>query len=65
MENMNEVYSKTEKEYRKIDKLTAKYRELAEIMKTLQYGSEEFNKLFAEYRETFKKVNGYFPHWAR
>ena len=60
-----EFFTRTEEEYTEEDNKRNEYRKLAEILKTLQYGSEEFNKLFTEYKRIFKAVNGYAPHWAR
>lgn len=62
---MTELFTRSEEEYTEEDNKREAYRKLAEILKTLQYGSEEFNKLFTEYRTMFKAVNGYNPHWAR
>jgi len=64
-----EIFSRTDAEYRKIDKLTAQYRELFKVLKALeeigQYGTEKWTETFTKYAETFKKVNGYRPHWVR
>lgn len=69
MMNNEEIFSKTDDEYTKIDKATAKARKLFNELTALQelgkYGSEVWNKTFAEYRVVFKKANGYAPHWAR
>lgn len=62
---MTELFTRTEAEYTEEDNKREAYRKLAEILKTLAYGSEEFNKLFTEYKRIFKTVNGYNPHWAR
>ena len=59
----------TDKEYAKMDKLLKKTRELFDTLKALDevgaYGSEKWADTFAKYAETFKKVHGYRPHWAR
>lgn len=64
-----EIFTKTDKEYAKIDKLTKLYRELFDTLKSMEsiglYGTEKWSETFKKYRETFKKVNGYYPHWAR
>lgn len=60
-----ELFTRTEEQYSEEDNKREAYRKVADILKTLQYGSEEFTKLFAEYRKMFKEVNGYNPHWAR
>ena len=62
---MEELFTRTEEEYTEEDNKRNEYRKLAEILKTLQYGSEEFNKRFTEYKQIFKAVHGYAPHWAR
>ena len=64
-----EIFIKTDKEYAKLDKLTKLYRELYDTLKAMEaigeYGTEKWAETFAKYAETFKKVNGYRPHWAR
>ena len=66
--NNEEIYSRTEAEYREIDKKTAEYRHLFSELKALEevgkYGSEVWMETFRKYAETFKSVNGYRPHWA-
>lgn len=69
MNHDEEIFSKTEAEYRKIDKLLKLTRELFATLKAMeevgQYGTEKWAETFGKYREAFKKANGYFPHWAR
>lgn len=64
-----EMFTKTDKEYAKIDKLTTLYRELHATLKAMEeigeYGTEKWSEVFNKYADTFKKVNGYRPHWAR
>ena len=63
------IFSKTEKEYKTIDKALAESRKLFATLKDLesigQYGTEKWSELFAKYKVAFKKANGYNPHWAR
>lgn len=70
MTNLNEeLFTKSDKEYAKLDKLTKLYRELFDTLKAMEsiglYGTEKWAETFTKYSETFKKVNGYKPHWAR
>ena len=70
MTNLNEeLFTKSDKEYAKLDKLTKLYRELYDTLKAMEaigeYGTEKWSETFNKYAETFKKVNGYRPHWAR
>ena len=69
MKTTESIYSKTEAEYKKMDKLYAKTRELFDTLKALEeanaYGSEKWNEVWAKYVETFKKAHGYRPIWAR
>lgn len=62
-------YSKTDAEYKAMDKLYAKCRELFDTLKALEeanaYGTERWNAVWAKYVETFKKAHGYRPLWAR
>ena len=63
------MFSKTDAEYAEMDKATADYREIAKTLKALEalgmYGTERWNRTFSKYAESFKKANGYRPHWAR
>lgn len=65
----NELFTRSDEEYAKEDKLRNLYRELFDTLKAMEaiglYGSEKWAETFAKYSETFKKVNGYKPHWAR
>ena len=65
----NEIFTKTEKEYAKLDKLYAKKRELFDNLKSLEsvgkYGTEIWKETFTKYAVTFKALHGYNPHWAR
>jgi len=69
MKTTTDEIFKSDEEYTKIDRLTAKYRKLFEALKTMEvigeYGTEKWAETFNKYSETFKKVNGYRPHWAR
>lgn len=69
MENHEEIFSRTDAEYRKMDKLLALSRELFETLKAMEeiglYGSAKWAETFGKYRKVFKEYHGYFPHWAR
>lgn len=63
------IFSRTEEEYRKTDKLLALSRELFATLKAMEeiglYGSAKWSETFSKYADTFKAVHGYRPHWAR
>ena len=68
--NLNKTtIESTTKEDHKIMKLETEYKALFEELKGLEalgkYGTEIWGKTFKAYAETFKKVKGYNPHWAR
>ena len=63
------IFSRTDAEYKKQDKLLKLTRELFDTLKALEaigeYGTAKWGEVFTKYAETFKKANGYRPHWAR
>ena len=65
----NEIFTKSEKEYKEIDKLLAKSRKLFDALKAMEasglYGTAQWAEMFSKYAEAYKKANGYRPHWAR
>lgn len=62
------IFTKTETEYNKMDKLYSKKRALFATLKNMEaeglYGSSKWGETFAKYAETFKACHGYRPHWA-
>ena len=62
-------FRKSDEEYSKEDKLLKSCRDLFDTLKALEeinaYGSEKWAEVFGKYADTFKKVHGYRPHWAR
>ena len=69
METNETIFTKSEKEYKEIDKLLAKSRKLFDVLKVMEasglYGTAQWAETFAKYAEAYKKANGYRPHWAR
>lgn len=64
-----EIFSRTEKEYKEADRLLSLTRKLFDTLKAMEeigeYGSKAWAETFSKYAETFKKAHGYRPHWAR
>lgn len=68
-ETTETIFTKTEAEYKKADKLLKLKRDLFTTLKAMeeanQYGTEEWSKTFTKYADTYNACHGYRPHWAR
>lgn len=69
MNTTESIFTKTEKEYKAMDKLYAEKRNLFDALTAIaeigEYGTDKWFATWEKYKTVFKKLHGYNPHWAR